>query len=100
MMAACDSPAALIWATCVHASRNAAEGDGSAKSIVTGSSARYPLVISTDWESMVMLPGLSPSHFALIVMGPAASVERTETRLMPHSRSSQGLLIEWIFPLL
>ena len=52
------------------------------------------------WLVSVMEAGLSPVHRAFTTSVPGTSVARTDTRLMPHSRSRQVLLIEFVLPLL
>ncbi len=59
-----------------------------------------PPLIRTACDGMENVTGFKPSHVAVTAIDPAVSVERTATRLMPHSRSRYVLLIDFSLPLL
>src|SRR5581483_10434095 len=65
-----------------------------------GSLAAIPSSTLSRLDRTASVAGFNPSHSARTVTVPDSRVERTATQLMPHSRSRNGLLIEFVLPLL
>src|SRR5436853_84529 len=95
----CDARRAAGWAA-RSPPRTDGRSFGNATAGSAGSIEVAPCSIFTGTVFTVRLSDRRPLERARTVIEPAVSVERTATRLMPHSRSSQGWLIELVLPLL
>src|SRR5947209_7944574 len=91
--AGADAAAAVAIAGCAG---------GVAGSLIVGAAGvavAMPFGAVKACDSIVTLAGCRPSLFARTVILPGLRVARTATRLMPASKSRNGLLIELILPL-
>ena len=77
---------------CVYLNKNSSRDNGLHPAEGTrltvfdhGAAALNPPVIFTAFASIFAVEGARPSRVAVTVIAPAVSVERTATRLMPHS---------------
>src|SRR5664280_1632925 len=65
-----------------------------------GQVAAMPSVTTTGFDAICICAEFKPSRLAVTVIVPAVRVERTATRLMPHSVLRYVLLVESSLPLL